>query len=372
MSRAAIINVYPNNPVIDAGVLNSQYGAFNTATTNINETNVGFEGIDTRQITGSPVLVYGNQFTNSYFLSGPGATPAAGSLYRAVSDPAYASATSETPINHDSTGTKTTVIGNGTKWNLNVGQGITIKENDIIRIDLDINAWTIQEQIAGVADDPLGVLPAADRGQLVNGVGGQTVLHGGNYGSGMGEWFYLIYPKVNITAATGLDANYQTLGTAFGIVGNPDFGAINKTSAAVNPPPAGSFVDLQDDFDHTLILPIHHMNASANTSRPSFMPYYEGHMNTAYGAGLNNYDMPPLRDCTSIVFKALNKNPVTLYSIQLYISGIYRLARSGNTPVAYLEGQDCNPALGGQHFGLSTGVYLEECRWGIQVFRSVT
>lgn len=369
MSRANIQNFYPDNPVINNVAVNDQYTQIQTATTTINESNVRFEGVDMRQIAANPVLVYGKQFSNSYLLQGPGTSPSAGSLYISRNNPAWAyGAVSEAPINHDSTGTKTTVIGNGTKFNLNVGIGVPVQVGDIIRIDLDVNAWDIQELISGVTDSPFGTLANVERKKLCNGVAAQGNTFAGNFGSGMGEWCYFIYPKVNITAATGLDADYQTLGNAFGISGIADFGAATPTSVGVNPPAAGSSFDLQNDFDHALVLPIHQINAGTQIQRPSFMPYYEGHLNTLY-AGTTTYDSPPQREMTSIVFVA-NAN-VTLYSIQLYISGIWRMASNGNAPVVYLEGQDCDPGLGGQHFGLSTGVYLEECRWGIQIFRKV-
>jgi hypothetical protein len=367
MSRANINNFYPDNPVIDATALNNQYSQVATATGVINQENVRFEGIDTRQIATNPVLVYAKQFSNGYNLTLP-SNPSAGSLYEAKSDPAwpYGANVSEIPINHDATGAKNTAIGNGTKYNLNVGIGVPIQVGDIIRIDLDVMAWTIREQIAGVTDDPFGVLPAGDRAQLVNGVGGQAVLFGGNHGSGMGEWCSLIYPKVNITSGIGTDANYVPLSTAFGITGAPNFGNLLGNFGGANPP-GSSFFDLQNDFDNVLVLPIHHMSPANNIARKSFMPYYEGHLNTTYAD--DNFDQPPLREATSIIFIA-NAN-VTLYSIQLYYSGIWRMAASGNTPLLYLEGQDCNPALGGQHYGVSTGVHLEECRWGIQVLRRV-
>lgn len=364
MSRANITNFYPENPVIDATQLNNQYSQVQTATGLINEQNVRFEGVDTRQIGTNPVLVYAKQFSNGYKLTVP-ANPAAGSLYLAKSDPAwpYGAFVSEIPINHDNAGTKTTVIGNGTKFNLNGGVGIPVQIGDVIRIDMDVMAWSIREQIAGVTDDPFGTLPDADRSQLVNGVGGQVRTFGGNYGSGMGEWCSLVYPKINITSGVGTDADYVPVGTAFNISGAPDFGTFGGETGGVNPP--ANYLDLQNDFDQALVLPIHHMSPSNNTARTAFMPYYEGHRNTTYGD--YNYDMPPLREATSVIFVA-NAN-VTLYSIQLYYSGIWRMAAVGNTPVIYLEGDPCDPT--NADYGVSTGVYLEECRWGIQILRNV-
>lgn len=367
MSRAPITNFYPDNAVINATTLNNQYSSVATATALINQENVRFEGVDTRQIFTNPVLIYSKQLTNGYKLTVP-ATPAAGALYRAKADPAwpYGGNVSEIPINHDTTGATNTVIGFGTKHNLDFGAGVPVKIGDVIRIDLDIQAWTIQEQIAGVADSPLGTLGAASRAQLVNGVGGQAILFGGNHGSGMGEWCSLIYPKVNITSGAGTDADYVSLGSAFTIAGAPNFGNLTGNSGGANPP-SSSFFDLQNDFDNVLVLPIHHMSPANNIARKSFMPYYEGHLNTTYSD--DNFDMPPLREATSIIFVA-NAN-VTLFSIQLFYSGIWRLAASGNTPVLFLENNPCNPAIGGQNFGVSTGVFLEECRWGLQILRNV-
>lgn len=370
MSRATITNFYPENPVIDSVTLNNQYGQVQTATALINEQNVRFEGVDTRQIATNPVLVFGKQFTNDYKLT-LGSAPAAGALYLAKADPAwpYGVNVSEIPINHNSSGTKTAIIGNGTKFNMAASTGIPILVGDIIRIDLDIHAWSIQEQIAGITDSPLGTMAAAARAQLVNGIGGQTALtYGGNYGSGMGEWCSLIYPKVNITNGLGNDANYVSLGTAFNIVGAPEFGNLIGESGGANPP-SDSFFNLQDDFDNAMVLPIHHMSPANNTSRVAFMPYYEGHRNTTYADF--NFDMPPLREAASIIFVA-NAN-VTLFSIQLYYSGIWRLAcdssTSPDTPLLYLEGQPCDPT--NNDFGVSTGVFLEECRYGLQILRRV-
>jgi len=371
MSRAVIQNFYPNNNVITDTDLNNQYGAVTSATTTVNQDNVRFEGIDTRQISSNPVLVIGKQFTNNYKLTLP-ATPAAGALYMAKSDPnwnaTYGANVSEIPINHDSTGTKTTIIGNGTKQLINGGNGVVLQDGDVVRIDMDIVAWTIEEVISGVRDNPLGGMGAAERSKLINGVGGQVRGFGGNFGSGMGEWCSLIYPKANITSAIGNDVDFVPLGTAFGVTGMPEFGNLIGVAGNVNPPTT-SFYDMQDDFDQTLVLPIHHMSPTNDTVRPAFMPYYEGHRNSVYAN--YNYDQPPLRESTSIFFQVKGGNK-TLYSLQLYYSGIWRMAANGTAPVLYLERQDCDPALGGQHFGVSTGVYLEECRWGIQIFRNVT
>lgn len=374
MSRAVIKNFYPANPVIDTTDLNANYSAAASATALINEKNVRFEGIDTRQISTNPVFIYSRQFSNGYTLSLP-STPSAGSAYLGKADTLwpYGAAVSEIPINHDTTGTKTTVIGNGTKYNLNVGIGVPVQIGDIIRIDLDVMAWCLREVISEVSDDPLNTVATIERKKLCNGNAGSNNTFGGNFGSGMGEWFSLIYPKFNITSGVGTDANYVTGNSAFNITGAPDLGNHTGVFNVCNPPASAqgtNWFDLQDDVEHCLILPMHHISPSPNNTRPAFMTYYEGNLNST--AADENFNMPPLREATSIVFVA-NAN-VTLFSIQLYFSGVWRMSgvtAGGTVPIMYLEGQDCDPLLGAGHFGVATGMHLEECRWGLQILRNV-
>jgi len=374
VSRASIKNFYPDNPVINTTDLNAQYSAPATATALVNERNVRFEGIDTRQISTNPIFIYSRQFSNSYKLSLP-STPSAGSAYLGKADTAwpYGAAVSEIPINHDSSGAKTTVIGNGTKFNLNGGTGVAVKIGDFIRIDMDVMAWCPREVISTVADAPLNSLALIERAKLCGGIAGSTNTYGGNFGSGMGEWFALVYPKFNVTSGAGTDANYTTMNSAFSVNGGPNLGNHTGVFNVCNPPASAqgtNWFDLQDDVEHCLILPIHHISPSDNVDRPAFMTYYEGQVNAT--AADRNFNMPPLRESTSIVFVS-NVN-VTLYSIQLYYSGVWRMSgvtAGGTVPIMYLEGQDCDPVLGGSHFGVATGMHLEECRWGIQIMRNV-
>jgi hypothetical protein len=374
MSRASIKNFYPANPVINTTDLNAQYSATATATALINERNVRFEGIDTRQISTNPIFIYSRQFTNNYKLSLP-STPSVGSAYLGKSDPAwpYGVNVSEIPINHDTTGTKTTVIGNGTKFNLNGGTGVAVKIGDVIRIDMDIMAWCPREVISGVADAPLNTLALIERAKLCGRIAGSGNVYGGNGGSGMGEWFALVYPKFNVTSGVGTDADYTTMNSAFSVNGGPNLGNHTGVTGLCNPPISAqgtNWFDLQDDVEHCLILPLHHISPADINSTPAFMTYYEGQVNAT--ATDRNFNMPPLRESTSITFVS-NVN-TTLFSIQLYYSGVWRMSgvtAGGTTPIMYLEGQDCDPLTGAGHFGVSTGMHIEEARWGIQIMRNV-
>ena len=67
MSKAPVINFYPQNPVVTASELNANWTGVQNATTDINADNVRWESIDIRQLGENPVLVNQsfNQFTTT-------------------------------------------------------------------------------------------------------------------------------------------------------------------------------------------------------------------------------------------------------------------------------------------------------------------
>jgi len=152
MSKASVINFYPTNAVATAAELNANWTAVQTATADINADNVRWESIDIRQLDENPVLVNQSFRSNGYILGLPGTKPdVPGSEYYSYSDPIFGAGTLEQPINTDSTGVKSNLPGLGTKLLLNGATGVPLIDGDIIRIDFDINCWTIGELIGDVA-----------------------------------------------------------------------------------------------------------------------------------------------------------------------------------------------------------------------------
>lgn len=364
MSKATIINYYPGNNVIDAPTANANYSALSAATLDVNATNVRFESIDIRQLQTNPVLEYQTFQSNEYDLGSPPVVPnIPGSEYYSYSDPILGVGTLEQPIQTTSTGVKNTLFGVGTKMLVDGALGHEIFEDDVIRFDFEINAWTIGEIIGGALDDiATNSMAAAARQDLCSEYANMPP----NNGSGMGEWFYYIYPKFNIVG--NLDANFITVGAATNTT-NCDF----DPSTGVNVGLAnGANLTAGAGMDHMMVLPIHKINAGPVAAIPSFCPYYEGHRDSVYDSGTSqqNYDMPPLRLHHSFTIRVGAVAPnTTLHSTQLYISGIWRLNANGNTLTAFIEDTTCDPGAG--DYGVSTRIYLEQCRTGIQIFRSV-
>jgi hypothetical protein len=184
----------------------------------------------------------------------------------------------------------------------------------------------------------------------------------------MGEWFYLAYPKLNIVSGAALDANFippglalNTTSCSYSFEGGFNIGLGN-----------GQVLDSNASVDHTMIIPIHKINPG-DQSRPAFMPYYEGHRNFSYGTPITDqFDMPPLRLSHSFTVRYDEVGGIakTLYALQLYISGIWRLEEVGGEPAMFQEDLTCG--ADGINFGLSTRIYLEQARVGIQILRGLT
>ena len=372
MSKAPVINFYPQNPVVTASELNANWTGVQNATTDINADNVRWESIDIRQLDENPVLVNQSFRSNGYILGLPGAKPdVPGSEYYSYSDPILGPGTLEQPIQTTSAGVKSNLPGVGTKLVLNGATGVPLLDGDIIRIDFDINCWTIGELIGDVAsgfvlDDVTtnGTMPATNRRGLCSRYA-QGAFVGG---SGMGEWFYLAYPKLNIVSGAALDADFIPPGLA-----------LNATSCSYPFESGfdiglgnGHVLDSNASVDHTMIIPIHKINPG-DQSRPAFMPYYEGHRNFSYGTPIEDqFDMPPLRLSHSFTVRYDEVGGIakTLYALQLYISGIWRLEEVGGEPAMFQEDLTCG--ADGINFGLSTRIYLEQARVGIQILRGLT
>jgi len=365
MSKATIINYYPDNNAITAATANANYSALETATLDINATNVRFESIDVRQLQGNPVLEYQGFLSNEYDLGGAGVVPnIPGSEYYSYSDPILGAGTLEQPIQTSSTGVKSALFNVGTKMLVDGAPGHEIFEDDVINFDFEINAWTIGEIIAGALDDiTISSMLAPARQELCSRYANMDAANGG---SGMGEWFYYIYPKFNIVG--NADVDFITVGAA-----------TNSTSCDFDPSTGvnvgltnGANLSVGAGMDHMMVLPIHKINASNIVNIPSFSPYYEGHLNNVYATGTaqQNYDQPPLRLHHTFTIRVGAVAPNTiLHATQLYISGIWRLNANGNTLTAFIEDTVCDRV--GLAYGVSTRVYLEQTRTGIQIFRSV-
>ena len=332
---------YPTNGTITAAGVNQNSSALNGSTSGINEENVRTEGIDNKQLTGDLTIKEIAIQSNGYQLS-LNTINSSDARY-----PSYANYTvKEAPINHDNTGTASTAIGKGTKLQVGGAAGYDLTEGEFITIKWNVMQWG---EFTDVAYDLLesALIDTTTKD------GGAGATH--PYGSGIGEWCWLIYPKFNTTSNALNDNDFADAKTA-GIVSGTDF-----LDPGGNAGGEGGFVGFNEErWDHTIVIPAHFLSATDVGTGPVEMIYasYQGpDNNTKLGQPLMHHGTLRLETKASPASK--------LYGIQLYVSGYWRMdANQGGTdPVSgpntagmFLENEQCNPTGGGNPAAVEYGI----------------
>jgi hypothetical protein len=322
MSQIIIQDVYPDNGTTSAAVINNNSVAITAGANTIDGTNVRVEGIDQRNVFQYAMIQKTVKQYNGYQLAGWPALPAAGAWY-----PFYTEASpfggkgagiKEWPINHDSTGATNAAVGAGTKLLINE----QVNEGDIIRFRWMINLFDIQ-----TANGSNG----ADASSQLIFTGARPM--GGANGSGVGEWCALVYPKINLTSAALLDANFVTVGS---------LGNIVVVDPATQIPGPGSVQPVTGGrFDHCSFIPEYIMSA--------------GNAPASYAWSTYLFDQMMIQG--EFWMRAHITGATTLYGVQLYFSGPWRMDTDGAVPAGpglYLENVDCDPSV--PHYGVS-GTY---------------
>ena len=171
-------------------------------------------------------------------------------------------------------------------------------EGDIIRFRWQINLFDIQTENGSNGSDHSSQLIYAGARPL-----------GGANGSGVGEWCGIVYPKINTTSAALLDANFTTVGT----VGN-----VVVVDPSTQIPGIGSVVPLTGGrFDHCSFIPEYIMSAG----------------NAPASYAWSTYLFEQLMITGEFWMRAhLGAGPTTLYGVQLYFSGPWRMETDGAVP----------------------------------------
>lgn len=308
MGKIVIKDFYPDNGTTNAAQVNINYATISGQGSALNEDNIRVEGIDTRNLTGPAMVVKSVSLSNGYNLTFP-AIPAAGAQY-----PFYTEASpyggkgagvAEWPINHDATGATNTAPGQGTKLLINTA----VKEGDIVRI-----RWWLNQFATTTANGST----AQDHSSQIIYIGGRP--QGGANGSGVGEWCAIAYPKINTTSAALNDADFTTVfPLANVVVVDPP----NVTPGIANPEPITG-----GRFDHCTFIPHFIMTA--------------GNANTSHAVGTYLFDELGLQG--EFVFRC--NVDTTLYGVQLYFSGAWRMNDDGAAgPALFLEDVICDNSL---------------------------
>ena len=234
MAEVKLKTFYPENAVTDSAEMNANMNALegSLGSGDIDEENVRAEGIDFRNLSESLHIADIGQLNNGYQISF-GALPATGARYDSysidINEP------KEKPINHDDAGATNTAIGKGTKLRVNGTAGEDLTGAELITVQWNVNVM-----------DNLLHTPIAE---LVTKLIDTTTKDGGTgaphpYGSGIGEWFWIIYPKFNVTSNALTDSDFQDAKSA-GLVDGTDFlrpDTITGTNSISN-----NYFDLMND-----------------------------------------------------------------------------------------------------------------------------
>jgi len=335
MSEVKLKTFYPGNGPTDAAELNANNNALqgSLGTGDIDDENVRAEGIDFRNLS-EDLHVYSIGRLNNGYQLGLGNLPAVDARYNSYS--VDVNEPKEVPINHDETGTTNTAISKGTKLRLNGTVGVALGGNELIRTNWNVNVM-----------DNLHHTPSTE---LLTALIDTTTKDGGSgatypYGSGIGEWFWIIYPKFNVTSNALNDADFQTAKQA-GLVDGTDFLDPSEITG-INSIPNNYFDFNERRWDHVSIIPEIFTSASDVSTSPFILKNADKDGASTTGA----LGGPRMINGT---FNFKVKNGVAagkiLYGVQLYISGYWRMMATiagtgiGNDIGAFLEYEICDPS----------------------------
>jgi len=333
MAQVKPKNFYPTNGPTDSAEVNANYTAFqgSLGTGDINQQNVRSEGVDLRQLSNRPIEKYVAQLRNGYLLS-IGAVPAVDARYQSFS----LSGIKEYPINHDNTGTTNTGVNKGTKLRINGTAGAEFDGDDFISVNWNLNLW------ANYIHTPMA--------ELVTAIIDSNTKDGGSgatypYGSGIGEWCFIVYPKYNTVSNALNDSDFKTAEAA-GLV----TGVYFDPSTLTGTPGLLTYYRGFDAFnwDHTMVVPSVFVSAGTANNSPFLMVNSNG---TTIGGSLNGaLGGPQMLNGSHHIKVKNNIGSTKLYGVQLYISGFWRM--HGNTTGTgspmncgmFLEPDICNPS----------------------------
>lgn len=360
MSRVKLTSFYPANDTTDAAEANANNSAINGSTGRLDGENARNQGIDMVNLADNPhILFVGRQDNQAYESFGSAPTTHNGWVYNAFTIPGtpagqhYSQTGSvnvdfEYPINHDNTFTINTAHSNGTKMRVNSTSGIRLKQHQKIQVQWNVNVWDIYHN--GLANR---VTPSKYMSQLVD---------SGQSGVGIGEYYYLIYPKFNCVSNSLTDGDFKSPDRAgfYDDFGSGDYFA---PAALTNGNSDAQFDFTQRRFDHCSVVPMHLITATQTaTGGGRFATYatYDFSTQEFQSAG------PAMMISGQHTFN-VNKadgGGKTLFGVQMFISGPYRLNSNGQ----FLESERTDPTGTPAQNGVDVSVVLERAAIEVEIY----
>jgi hypothetical protein len=342
-----VSNNWPENPIVEAATYNTIYSELATVSAGIGDGNVRTEGIDTRNIMEDPLVVFrGTQYNGYEGSLGASPIPAATNYGNFADD-----ATKESEINHNSGGFTSTVPGQGTKLIIGDGTaGITLAAGDIVRLSWQVQVWKVRSNTNTTGNVASLNMHASD---LVTVAARSDTA---TDGSGIGEWCYLIYPKVNTTSNALTDSDFGTISAKnlyYATVADPGGATVGMGNGLLM---AGS------SFDHCSVVDMALMTQGDSTTTSGMVFQATGDNNASSGV------RRPYTVTGGITLKATQA--MTLFGVQLYTSGVWRMNVAGSNAKLFLENVECDPV--NNRFGVSMTVTLASAQLDAMIMRGVT
>jgi len=328
---------WPDNGITNAADTNTYYNEIQLQSGQIDAGNVRTEGVDTRNfVVDAQVKWAGSQRNLAEFPLGLTPLPA-GANYQNYSDDGVR----EYPVNHNAAGTPVTTPGLGTKLIVGGPAGIVLAANDIIRVKWTAQVFKTRGNVNGSGNQVRLNMHASDL------ITTTARADGALDGSGVGEWCYLLYPKVNVTSNVLTDADFLTVSNA-----NLYYAAVADPKVVV--PGQGGALNAAAFFPHVSVCPICILTQGTSVDDPGYT--YEATGDNQALSGIRR----PYTVSGSITLKA--SGAVTLYGIQLYASGIWRMTATAANGQLYLEDHECDPVHVFPKFGVSQTIVISSAQ----------
>jgi len=368
MAIVKLQKFYPSNNITDAAEANANNSAINGSTggsQDLNGENVRQEGVAIENMSVNPHFKFqGSVFNQAYAANNTAPTTYNGWIYNAFTIPGTPSgqhysqtgsvnATFDYPINHDNTFTVSTTANKGTKLQLNGTSGVRLEQHQVIECRFAVNVWDIYYN-----GTKSRLLPQFYMSSLVD---------SSKAGVGVGEYYYLIYPKFNTISSALVDDDFlapQDAGFYTNLGDNDYFTPDDLTNG-------NSDVQFAFDsrrFDHTTVVPLHMItNGNGLTTGGGRI----GHSATYDFTSQEYQSCGP--DMMVEGYHAFQVNRPdgggkTLYGVQLFISGPYRLNSTGQ----FLESEITDPAGTPVQNGVDVSIVLERAQLQVNILQPAT
>ncbi len=334
-------NNWPDNPILEAADYNDIYSDIATVSGQLGDGNVRTEGVHTRNLEQDILVIYQSSQYNEYEAE-LGATPIpAGTNYGNKSDDSV----NEQAINHNSSGIRSTVPGVGTK--LLINQAVQV--GDIIRLSWQVKVWKVRANTNSSGNTADLSMHASDL------VTTAARSDGAGDGSGVGEWCYLIYPKLNMSNDSLTDSDFITVSDAnmyYATVVDPKIAGSGLGNGL---PMAGA------SFDHCSVVDMDYMSSGETAADWGGVAAALGDNNAVSGY------RRPYTISGGITLKA--QANTTIYGVQLFASGVWRMEATSTQAKLYREDVECDPV--NNRFGVSRTVTLEAASIDCTIMRGV-